>query len=235
MQTEELKILHEDNHILVVLKPFNIPSQADSSGDKDMLTMVKEYIKVKYSKPGEVYVGLVHRLDRPTGGIMVFAKTSKAAARLSEDIRNGEWEKNYLAVVVGTPSEERAELVNYLKKNSLTNNVSIVPSATEGAQRAELSYKLLEKNVQVSLLDVDLGTGRGHQIRVQLSFIKCPVFGDVRYGGNIAKGYNLALFSYRLAIIHPVTKEKMVFIAYPPQESEPWKRFDIDRHLAIIK
>lgn len=231
----DIPVLFEDNHILVVSKPFNVPVQADSSGDEDMLTMLKNYLKEKYEKPGNVYLGLVHRLDRPTGGVMVFARTSKAAARLSEALREGEFEKRYLAVTVGAPQEESGILVHYLKKNALTNTVYVVPPATEEAKRAELSYKVLEKSGRIALLDVSLATGRGHQIRVQLSHIKCPVFGDVRYGGDIAKGYNLALFAYRLEFTHPVTKDRMVFIAYPPADTEPWKRFDIERHLLIIK
>lgn len=235
MDYKDLQILYEDNHIIVVSKPFNIPVQADKSGDEDLLTIIKTYIKEKYNKPNNVFLGLVHRLDRPTGGLMVFAKTSKAASRLCESIREGDFEKKYLAVVVGAPEEEKASLVHYLKKNSVTNNVYVVPSATLEAKRAELSYKLLEKAGRVSLLEVSLITGRSHQIRVQLSAIKCPIFGDVRYGGDIAKGYNLALFAAKLEFPHPVTKDKMVFIAYPPDIEEPWKRFDIERHLLIIK
>lgn len=236
MDYKDLQILHEDNHILVVVKPFNIPVQADSSGDLDFLNILKGYLKEKYNKEGDAYLGLVHRLDRPTGGVMVFAKTTKAASRLSEAMRGGDIEKMYLAVVVGVPQEEKAVLVHYLKKNPITNNVHIVPSATTDAKRAELEYKLLEKVPgNVSLLSVSLYTGRSHQIRVQMKAIGCPVFGDVKYGGDIAKGYNLALFSARLAFLHPVTKERMIFIAYPPSGIEPWKRFDIDRHLLIVK
>lgn len=231
----DIPILFEDNHILVASKPFNLPVQADSSGDEDMLTMLKKYLKERYEKPGNVYLGLVHRLDRPTGGVMVFAKTSKAAARMSQGLREGDFEKRYLAVTVGAPQDESGILVHYLKKNAVTNTVYVVPPATEEAKRAELSYRVLEKGFRISLLDVGLVTGRAHQIRVQLSHIKCPIFGDVRYGGDIAKGYNLALFAYRLEFIHPVTKDRMVFIAYPPVELEPWKRFDIERHLLLIK
>lgn len=230
---EKFIILHEDNHVLVVVKPFNLSSQADKSGDPDLLSLLKEYLVTTYNKPGEAYLGLVHRLDRPTGGIMVFAKTSKAAARLSAQFKEGAVTKKYLAVTVGTPPEDGAVLVHYLKKNSITNVVSIVPQATVGAKRAELSYKLLQKSGSVSLMDISLMTGRPHQIRVQMNFIKCPVFGDVRYGGDIAKGYNLALFAYKLEFEHPVTKQKMIFIAYPPETEEPWKRFDVERHLLI--
>lgn len=235
MDYKNLQILFEDNHIIVVLKPFNVPVQADESGDEDMLTTIKTYIKEKYKKPNNVFLGLVHRLDRPTGGVMVFAKTSKAAARLCESIKDGDFEKKYLAVVVGSPEEEKGMLVHYLKKNSVTNTVYVVPSATLDAKKAELAYKVLEKAGKISLLEISLLTGRSHQIRVQLSTINCPIFGDVRYGGDLAKGYNLALFATRIEFSHPVSKDKMVFIAYPPQTEEPWKRFDIERHLLIIK
>jgi len=232
MDYGKLQILFEDNHLLVVIKPFNVPSQEDESKDEDFLTALKIYIKEKYQKPGNVYLGLVHRLDRPTGGIMVFAKTSKAAARLSGQIEEGSFEKKYLAVTVGAPKHPKDTLINYLKKNSITNVVSVVPQATVDAKRAELSYKILEVNKNISLLEISLYTGRSHQIRVQLSHIKCPVFGDARYGGDIAKGFNLALFAYRLEFNHPVSDEKMVFIAAPP-DSEPWKKFDIDKFVAL--
>ena len=161
----DVKILHEDNSVLVVVKPQNIPSQADKSRDTDMLTLLKEYVKEKYNKPGNVYLGLVHRLDRPTGGIMVFAKTSKAAERLSKQIADGEMNKNYLTTVVGRPTDSQGTLVNYLKKNSLTNNVYVATVGDHNAKRAELSYITLQSDEQTSLVKVQLGTGRSHQIR----------------------------------------------------------------------
>lgn len=229
----DFDILHEDNHILVAVKPQNLPTQADSSGDADFLGLLKDYLKQKYDKPGNVFLGLVHRLDRPTGGVMVFAKTSKAAERLCLAIREGDFEKEYLAVTVGCPKEPKAQLTHYLKKNSLTNVVSVVPSATEGAKRADLVYEVLETNGRVSLLKVRLISGRSHQIRVQMSHIGCPVFGDVKYKGDIARGYPLALWAEKLAFTHPVTKERMVFVAYPPEEKEPWRRFELSNHLLI--
>ena len=229
---EELNVIYEDNHILVVIKPQNIPTQLDDSNDIDMLTMVKTYIKEKYDKPGEAYVGLVHRLDRPTGGIMIFAKTSKAASRLSEQIKSGEFHKKYLAVVVGTPKEPRQKLVHYLKKNARTNMVTVVPSLETGAKRAELEYNVLEKLTKVSLVDVDLYTGRSHQIRVQLKTIGCPIYGDVRYGGDtLAKGHNLALWAYEIKFVHPTTKENMVFKVYPPIDKTPWSSFKLDKYI----
>ena len=227
---EELKVLYEDNHIIVVVKPQNIPTQEDESKDKDLLTMVKEYIKVKDNKPGNVFVGLVHRLDRPTGGVMVFAKTSKAASRLTEAMQNDTFSKRYLAVVNGKPREERAKLVNFLKKNARTNTVQVVPELTTGAKRAELDYQVLEAKEKVSLVEVKLYTGRSHQIRVQMKNIGCPVYGDVRYGGDIlAKGHNLALWAFEVKLVHPTTKENMTFRCYPPEDIVPWKVFNLDK------
>ena len=228
---DDVAILHEDNSVLVVVKPQNIPSQADASGDLDLLTLLKQYIKDKYDKPGNVYLGLVHRLDRPTGGVMVFAKNSKAAERLSKQIVDGEMNKYYLTTVLGAPKEKKDTLVNYLKKNALTNTVYIATLGDHDAKRAELSYELLEKQPDVSLVKVQLGTGRSHQIRVQFAAINCPVFGDARYGGDvIVKGANLALWAYRLEFFHPISRERMVFVAYPP-EIEPWKRFNVSKYI----
>lgn len=228
---DDVPVLHEDNSVLVVVKPQNIPSQGDSSGDLDLLTLLKQYIKEKYNKPGNVYLGLVHRLDRPTGGVMVFAKNSKAAERLSKQIVEGEMTKLYLATVVGCPKERTATLVHYLKKNSLTNTVYVATFGDHDAKRAELSYTVLENNDFTALCRVQLGTGRSHQIRVQMNAIGCPVFGDVRYGGDsLAKGSNLALWAYRLEFNHPVSGERMVFVAYPP-ETKPWTSFDLKKHI----
>lgn len=226
---EELNVVYEDNHIIVVVKPQNVPTQEDESKDKDLLTMVKEYIKVKENKPGNVYVGLVHRLDRPTGGIMVFAKTSKSASRLTQEMHTGDFKKRYLAVVVGKPREKRAKLVNYLLKNARTNTVQVVPELTTNAKRAELDYVVLDDNEKVSLVEVNLATGRSHQIRVQLKNIGCPIYGDVKYGGDkLAKGHNLALWAYELKFVHPTTKENMTFKCYPPEDITPWNVFNLD-------
>lgn len=226
---EELNVAYEDNHVIVVVKPQNIPTQEDESKDKDLLTMVKEYIKEKENKPGNVYVGLVHRLDRPTGGVMVFAKTSKAASRLAEQMKNGEFQKKYLTVVNGKPREKRGKLVNFLQKNARTNTVQVVPELTTNAKRAELDYEVLDVKEKVSLVKIDLHTGRSHQIRVQMKHIGCPVYGDVKYGGDIlAKGHNLALWSYELKFIHPTTKENMTFKVYPPETQVPWKVFNLN-------
>ncbi len=232
---EELTILHEDNHVIVVLKPQNIPSCEDESKDMDMLTMVKEYIRKTYQKQGNVYVGLVHRLDRPTGGVMVFAKSSKAASRLSEQIREGDFEKRYYAITMGVPKEESARLVHYVKKNAINNMVYICTQTENGAKRAELSYSTLQTQDDLALVDVRLNTGRSHQIRVQLNAIGCPLFGDMRYGGAKAKKGRLALWAYYLAFTHPVSKERLVFRVQPPKEDAPWASFDTEKSVTILK
>ena len=228
-----MEILHEDNQIIVVKKPQNIPSQADSSGDSDMLSMVKEYIKEKYNKPGNVFAGLVHRLDRPTGGVMVFAKTSKAASRLSAQIQDGTFEKEYMCVTCGIPREKMGRLVHYIKKDEKNNIVEIVPQSTEGAKRAELEYKVLATSGKYALLSVKIFTGRSHQIRVQLKAIGCPIFGDQKYGGEHRPKANLNLFATELKFNHPVSQDRMVFKVYPPEEESNWKLFNIDQFLRV--
>lgn len=232
---KDLNVVYEDNHVIVVVKPQNIPSCPDETGDTDMLSVVKEYLIKTYNKPGDAYVGLVHRLDRPTGGVMMFAKTSKAAARLSEDIRQGNAEKKYLAVVVGTPKEKtRMGLTHYLLKNAAKNIVYAVPLATEGAKQAVLDYTTITTEGNLSLLSIRLHTGRAHQIRVQMATIGNPLFGDQKYGqGKSPVGFNLALWATELKFVHPTTKETMVFRVYPPVEETPWKSFDINRYLAV--
>ena len=230
---DELTILHEDNHIIVVMKPQGLPSCGDESGDDNMLEQVRRYVKEKYNKPGNVYIGLIHRLDRPTGGVMVFAKTSKAASRLAEQMRNGDFEKKYLAVLVGTPKEPKGTLVNYLKKNPVNNMVYICTQTTDGAKMASLEYRVLEEKGGYCLADIKLHTGRTHQIRVQMAGISHPVYGDMRYGGENAKKGNLALWAYSLTFTHPVTKERLRFMLEPPAENVPWKNFDLAKALEL--
>ena len=230
-----MEILYEDNHIIVVSKPQGVASQPDETGNKDMLTQVKEYIKEKYNKPGDAFVGLVHRLDRPTGGAMVFAKTSKAASRLSEQMRNGDFDKTYLAVVCGKPREPKGKIVSYLKKDEKTNTAIIVPQTTNGAKRAELDYETLAFNQDTnrSLVKVKIYSGRGHQIRVQMKSIKCPIFGDQKYGGEGMPKVMLNLFATELAFLHPVTKQKLIFRVYPPETAQAWNEFNIDKFLSL--
>lgn len=230
-----MDILYEDNHIVVVNKPQGVPSQPDSTGDLDMYSQVKEYVKEKYNKVGEAYIGLVHRLDRPTGGAMVFARTSKAAARLSEQIRNGEFEKTYFAVTLGRPREAKGKIVSFLKKDEKDNIVKIVPQFEEGAKRAELDYEMLEYNSTTNhaLLKIKLYSGRGHQIRVQLKSIKCPILGDQKYGGTDMPKVMLNLFAVELSFYHPTTKQKMIFRVYPDEKMVAWNEFNIEKYLAL--
>ena len=227
------EILYEDNHILVVLKPQMTACCPDDSKDDNLLDQVKAYIKTAYNKPGNVYVGLVHRLDRPTGGVMVYAKTSKAAARLTAGLQSGEFEKKYLTVLCGTPDTERGILTNYVRKNTVNNLVYICTPSEEGAKYAELDYKVIESKGKYSLVEVRLHTGRTHQIRVQMAGISHPVFGDMRYGGALAQKGKLALWAYSLSFLHPITKERLKFIAYPPETETPWKAFDMSKTVEI--
>lgn len=231
---DDLIVLYEDNHVIVAVKPQGVPSQSDVSGDKDFLTMIKEYVKVKYNKPGDAYIGLVQRLDRPTGGVMVFARTSKAASRLCEQIKSGEVEKKYLAVTLGHPRDRRGRITNYLVKDEANNIVRIVPAMIEGAKQAFLDYNVLESNDKISLIDIKLGSGRSHQIRVQLAGQGCPIFGDAKYGGAVKKGANLALWAYSLRFAHPVTGQILVFKVFPP-EGSPWKYFAVEKYINVVK
>ena len=213
---QNLKILFEDNHIIVVEKKPNIPSQADKTEDVDMLTIVKQYIKEKYNKPGNVYVGLVHRLDRPVGGIMIFAKTSKAASRLSNQVREKVFRKKYLAVVDGKVIPNQGTLEDYLYKDERHNTSKVVNRDKKNAKLAKLDYKVLKYNEiqDLSLVEIDLHTGRHHQIRVQLSNFGHSIFGDQKYGTR-GQGKQIALWAYKLSIKHPITKEDMSFEDLP--------------------
>ena len=197
-----INIIYEDNHLLVIEKPINIPVQEDSSKDKDLLTMLKEYIKKRDNKPGNVYLGLIHRLDRPVGGIMVFAKTSKCASRLSEQVRNRTFKKTYYAVVEGKV-EKKGTLKDYLLKDSKTNMVKVDKKGKE----AILDYELVTYKDNLSLVKINLQTGRSHQIRVQFSSRLNPLYGDQRYNVNAKVGEQIALFSNSITFMHPITKE----------------------------
>ena len=201
-----INVIYEDNHILVVEKPINIPVQADDSLDNDLLSMLKDYIKTKYNKKGNVYLGLVHRLDRPVGGLMVFAKTSKAASRLSNQVRNNDIKKSYYAVVIGN-IENDGHYEDYLLKDSKTNTTIIDKSG----KLAILDFKKKYTVENYSLVEVDLKTGRSHQIRVQFSSRNHPLYGDQRYNKNAKVGEQIALFAKKLSFEHPVTHEKMYF------------------------
>ena len=218
-----LKVLYEDNHIIVVVKPVNIPSQGDKTGDIDMLTIIKDYIKEKYNKPGDVYLGLVHRLDRPTGGVMVFARTSKAASRLSEEIRDNKMHKKYLAIVDGKMEESEGTFRDFLLKNEKTNTSKVVKEGTKNAKEAILDYKVIKYNeeINMSVVEVDLHTGRHHQIRVQFASRGHSLSGDGKYGTR-GRGKGLALWAYSLTFTHPTKKEEMTFEEYP-EITGSWK------------
>ena len=218
-----LKVIYEDNHIIVVEKIVNIPSQADKTGDEDMLSLIKAYLKEKYNKPGNVYLGLVHRLDRPVGGVMVFAKTSKAASRLSEEVRNKTFQKEYLVICNGKMDKEKDTLVDYLWKDEKKNTSYAVKPTKKNAKQAILDYEVLkyDKEQDLSVLKINLHTGRHHQIRVQLSSRMHAIYGDNKYHGRGA-GTGICLWAYKLTIVHPVTKEQMTFKDLPEQKGM-WK------------
>ena len=213
-----INIIYEDNHLLVVEKPINVPVQADKSGDEDLLTMLKKYLKEKYNKPGEVYLGLVHRLDRPGGGVMVFAKTSKAASRLSKQVQKHEFKKIYMAVIEGKVSES-GTFKDKLKKDEKTN----ITRVSEDGKEAELSYNLIGFVNNLSLVRISLKTGRSHQIRVQFASRKIPLYGDQKYNSNAVKD-QIALFASKLEFKHPITKEVMSF-ELPLPERYPFTLF----------
>ncbi len=181
-----------------------------------MLTIIKEYLIKKYNKPGDAYLGLVHRLDRPTGGVMVFAKTSKAASRLSEQVRNHEFKKSYLAIVDGKMEQEKGTFKDYLLKNEKTNTSKVVPEGTKNAKIAELDYEVVKYNEEIneSVVKVNLHTGRHHQIRVQFASRNHSLNGDQKYGTR-GRGKQLSLWAYKLSFKHPTSKEELVFENYP--------------------
>ncbi|MBR2825723.1 MAG: RluA family pseudouridine synthase [Solobacterium sp.] len=218
-----MKVLYEDNHLLGVEKPCNMPVQEDDSKDLDLLRACKEYIKEKYQKPGNVYIGLIHRLDRPVGGCMVFARTSKAASRLSDMMRKNEIEKIYYAVIEGKPKENGGTLIDYLTKNAKTNTVTVTDE-TQG-KKSILHYELMDSKNNLSLLRIHLETGRPHQIRVQLSSRGMPIVNDQRYNKNAKKG-QIALHCTNLRFKHPVKKEEVLLTSSLPNRW-PWTEFEV--------
>lgn len=207
-------ILFQDNHLLVVSKPAGMPAQPDESGDTDLLTWAKLWIKVRYGKPGNVYLGLVHRLDRPASGITVFARTSKAAARLAHQFRERTVDKRYLAIVEGVPAGSDT-WVDHLVKEGRTPRV--VPESAPGARRAELAFNTVETRGGLTVVEVLLKTGRAHQIRLQFASRGFPLLGDLRYGARSSlDGQNLALHGYRLGLQHPTGGGPMQWIVPPP-------------------
>lgn len=218
-----INILYEDNHVLCVVKPANLPVQADNTKDEDLLTLVKQYLKEKYNKPGNVYLGLVHRLDRPVGGAMILAKTSKAASRLSESIRVRAIDKVYYAILDGVPKKQSDTLVDYLTKDTKTNMVSVTNAKI--GKKSILHYQVLATKNGHTLVEIHLETGRPHQIRVQFASRNLPLVGDQRYNKN-AKKVQIALWAVSLTFPHPTTKDKITIHSDPP-EIWPWTEFEV--------
>lgn len=222
-----MQVIYQDNHLFVVEKPVNMPVQEDSSQDADLLTLSKDFIKEQDQKPGNVFLGLVHRLDRPVGGVLVFAKTSKAAGRLSDQIRRRAMGRTYLVVVQGQAPRNKGQLKDYMYKDRSKNQSYVVNREHPEAKEAILNYQVIASNNQMQLLAVQLETGRSHQIRVQLSHHGMPILGDQKYNARQAQpGQQIALWAYELSLEHPTLKDIMSFHSIPPLESWPWSSFE---------
>ncbi len=217
----KLNVLYEDNHLIVVVKPFNVLSQGDSTGDRSIMDDIKLYIKEKYHKPGNVYLGLVHRLDRPVGGIMVFARSSKAASRLCKCFNEHQIEKKYLAIVHGKMEQDKGELVDYIEKGKDGNSI-----ISANGKKAVLEYEVLQYNAEndCSLLSIELKTGRHHQIRVQFASRGHYLLGDQRYG--VLDNHQISLFSYSLSFPHPISHEMLNFQCFP-EKKDYWTLFTL--------
>lgn len=217
MRHTQLQVIYEDNHLIAINKPAGMLVQGDETGDTPLSDLVKDYIKEKYNKPGKVYLGVLHRIDRPVSGIVLFARNSKTAERMSKKFAERDIQKTYLAIVEGHPEKSEATLIHYLVKNPNTNKVKYFRRPHEGALLAELDYKVVKEKGRFSLLEVHPHTGRPHQIRVQLSAIDCPIAGDVKYGASDGMdNRRIQLHSYRLAFEHPSTKEPVSIEAAAP-------------------
>jgi 23S rRNA pseudouridine1911/1915/1917 synthase len=216
---DNLQVLFEDNHIIIVNKRSGDITQGDKTGDKPLSDVVKNYIKTKFNKPGNVYLGVVHRLDRPTSGVIIFARTSKALERLNKMLREKKINKTYWAIVKGCPKKEKDTLINFLKKNPKKNKSSVYQHEISGAKRAVLHYQVIQKLDNYTLLEIDLETGRHHQIRAQLSAIGFPIKGDLKYGFNRSnKDGSIHLHARKIEFIHPVSKEQISLIAPTPND-----------------
>ena len=216
---DNLQVLHEDNHIIVINKRVGDIVQGDKTGDEPLSDVVKAYIKEKYNKPGEVFLGVVHRLDRPTTGIVVFAKTSKALTRLNETFKNRETQKTYWAVVKNQPPKETDTLIHFLKRNPKNNTSKAHIKEVPDSKKASLTYKIIKKLDNYFILEIDLHTGRHHQIRAQLQVIGCPIKGDLKYGFDRSNpDGGIHLHARKLVLTHPVSKESLSFSAPTPND-----------------
>jgi len=220
-----IEVLYEDNHLIAVNKKPSDLSQKDKTGDSALDSEVKQYIADKYNKPGDVFLGVVHRLDRPVGGVLLFARTSKALERLNEIFRTREVRKTYLAIVGERPPDDEAVLTHFLKKNEKQNKTYVYDNEVKGSKSASLSYRLAGRSDRYFLLEIELHSGRHHQIRAQLAKIGCPVKGDLKYGyPRSNEDGSISLFARRLEFIHPVKKEKVSITAHFPK-GDVWKLF----------
>ncbi len=225
MQNGNPEILYEDNHIIIVNKRSSDLVQGDGTGDESLDNIVRGYIKEKYKKPGDVFLGVVHRLDRPVSGCVVYARTSKALSRLSELFRTRDVKKTYWAIVTDRPPAEEGVLSNWLKKNEQQNKSYVYDKEVKGSKLAELSYLVLARSEKYYLLEVDLRTGRHHQIRAQLAAAKCPIKGDLKYGAPRSnEGGGISLHSRKVTFMHPVKNEEISVVA-PLPEDRIWKLF----------
>ena len=216
---DNLQIIYEDNHLILINKRVGDIVQGDKTKDKPLSEVVKEYIARKYNKTGNVYLGVVHRLDRPTSGIIIFAKTSKALSRLNKMLRDKEITKTYVAITKNTPSKKEATLINYLRKNPKNNKATVFNTETKETKKAILHYKIIQQFDNYTALKIDLETGRHHQIRAQLSTIKCPIKGDLKYGADRSNpNGGIHLHAYKISFIHPVKKTDVTFSATPPKD-----------------
>jgi len=219
----DIKVLYEDNHLIVINKKSGDIVQGDKTGDKPLIDIVKDYIKIKYNKPGEVFLGSPHRIDRPTSGIIVFAKTSKALTRLNKMFHDKEIQKTYWAIVKNKPLKQSDNLVHYLKKNHQKNKSVAYSHEYQDAKRAELEFKVKHQFNNYYLLNINPLTGRHHQIRVQLSTIGCPIKGDLKYGFNRSNpDASISLHARKIKFIHPIRKEPIVIIAKPNSNDPLW-------------
>ena len=225
---DNLEVLYEDNHLIIVNKRVGDIVQGDKTKDKPLSEIVKEYIKEKYQKPGKVFLGVVHRLDRPTSGIVIFAKTSKALERLNKMLREKEIKKTYLAVVKNKDISKQDTLIHYLRKNPKNNKAIIFSIPTENTKKAILHYKTIAELDNYNILEIDLETGRHHQIRAQLSAIKAPIKGDLKYGFNRSnKNGGINLHAYKITFIHPVKKEEIT-VKSIPKTDVVWRSLEIN-------